>query len=88
MVSACKPVTSTCVPTPRCLTLSACVRLLLAVAFAAYLLFWLFEGLGPRMDVIADWSIEHNLLTFEDKGGVVYPPGILFSTSVGIENNP
>lgn len=38
----------------RCLRV--CVSLACSVGLAAYLLFWFFEGLSPRMDSIARWE--------------------------------
>lgn len=32
------------------------LRVCVSLAFAAYLLFWFFEGLSPRMDSIAQWE--------------------------------
>lgn len=63
--------------------LSVCVRLLLPFALAAYLLFWFFEGLGStRIDAIAAWSTENNILTRRITGGEIYSPGTVISTSI------
>ena len=43
-------------------TLSLCF---VSIAFAIYLLFWFFESIGPRMDVVNEWSIEHHVLVFD-----------------------
>jgi hypothetical protein len=51
----------------------------LSLLLAGWLLFWFFEALGPRMDMVAAWSIEHQVLVFTQPGGMYVSPGTLFS---------